>query len=142
MKYEIGDVLKLNANHFKTGGEAYRCAKSGHLFIILGIKDDKYVTCVSSSNVDKVTKYFPYNIPLDDAKAAGYRDDETHVKIDKQTVPITDDAVIAKIGHVSDSDYVKLLKIYNIIPNHKIITMEDLKVIKENIDLFELLLRR
>lgn len=142
MKYEIGDVLKLNADYFKAGGEAYRCARSGHLFIVLGIKDNKYITCISSSNINKVNKRFPYNIPLDNARAAGYYNNDTHIKIDKQTIPITDDAVISKVGHVTDSDYVKLLKVYNIIPSDKIITMEDLKVIKENIDLFELLIRR
>lgn len=142
MKYKIGDVVKLNANIFKPDGEAYKCARSGHPFILLGMKDDKFVACISSSNELKVTKRFPYNIPLDDAELAGYHKSTTHIKVDKQTIPISENDIIEKVGHISDLDYVKLLKVYNIIPNHKIITMEDLKVIKENTNLFELLLRR
>lgn len=142
MKYKIGDVVKLNANIFKPDGEAYKCARSGHPFILLGMKDDKFVACIFSSNELKVTKRFPYNIPLDDAELAGYHKSTTHIKVDKQTIPISENDIIEKVGHISDLDYVKLLKVYNIIPNHKIITMEDLKVIKENTNLFELLLRR
>lgn len=142
MKYEIGDVVKLNANAFKPNGEAFKCAKNGHPFIIMGIKEDKYIACVTSSKDGKVIPRFPYNIPLDNALDANLHKEKTHVKIDKQTIPITSDDIITKVGHISDSDYIKLLKVYDIVPNDKIITMEDLKVIKENINLFELLLRK
>lgn len=141
MIYKLGDVVKIKASAFKPEGEAYRCAKLGHPFVLLGIKDNKFIACISSSNNDKVNKKFPYNIPLDDAEYAGYYKSTTHIKVDKQTIPISEEDIIEKIGHVSDSDYIKLLKKYNIVPKDKIIKLEDLKTIKENINLFELLLQ-
>lgn len=141
MNYRLGDVVKINASVFRPEGEAYRCAKAGHPFILLGMKDDKFIACISSSNNDKVNKYFPYNIPLDDATSAGYYKPTTHIKLDKQTIPISKEDIIEKIGHVSDSDFIKLLKIYNVVPKDKIIKLENLKTIKENINLFELLLQ-
>ena len=140
MKYEIGDVIKLKADNFKKDGELYNCALGGHPFILMGIKDDKYIACIASSKSNKVIPKFPYNVPLDNAIDANLNKSETHVKLDKQTIPITDNDILERVGHISDSDYIKLLKVYNIIPNNRIITMEDLKVIKENINLFELLL--
>ena len=138
MKYKIGDVVKLKAEYFNPNGQAYRCIKSGHLFILLGMLDDRYIACISSSKINKVSDRFPYNILLQDATQAGYNNPKTHIKIDQQTIPVPKEAILKKIGHVSDRDYNKLIRVFINVPKNKVLTLEELE---NNIELFKLLLQ-
>ena len=44
MKYNKGDIVKINKNAFKDNGEGYNCSSKGHLFVVMQ-NDNGYLTC-------------------------------------------------------------------------------------------------
>lgn len=139
MQYEVGDVVKLNGDVFKNGGILQRCARTGHLFVILAKQDDNYIASIISSQSSKVTNRFPHNVGLKDATEAGLKKSNTHVKVDERTIPFNGSAILCKVGHISDKDTINLLKHYSDVAQNEVIKLEKLKLTNENIELFNLL---
>ena len=132
MKYNKGDIVKVNKNAFKDNGEGYNCSSKGHLFVVMQ-NDDGYLTCCIISSVDfKVSSSYKYNIPIDDYKKAHLNKPQSHVKVDRQTIKIPEKYVMQKVGHLSNEDYVKIFTAFHRIDNNDI-------DILENLDLFSFL---
>ena len=53
MKYNKGDIVKINKNAFKDNGEGYNCSAKGHLFVVMQ-NDNGYLTCCIISSVNSI----------------------------------------------------------------------------------------
>ena len=62
MKINKGDIVHLKWTALN-GPEGKQILQDKHPFIVLRSNDDEIVACVISS-VDKVSKYFPYNVGI------------------------------------------------------------------------------
>lgn len=131
MKYNKGDIVKLNKNAFKDNGEGYNCSSSGHLFVVMQNINDELVCCIISS-ANKINDKYKYNIPIKDYKEVNLNKPFSHVKVDRQTIKIPEKYILNKIGHLSTNDYI------NIITAFRKVNVSDIQVL-EDLQLFDFL---
>lgn len=132
MKYNKGDIVKINKNAFKDNGEGYNCSAKGHLFVVMQ-NDNGYLTCCIISSVNsKVNSSYKYNISINDYKTANLNKPQSHVKVDRQTIKISEKYVKQKIGHLSNEDYIKIFTAFHRVNDNDIDVLE-------NLDLFNFL---
>lgn len=129
MWYKTGDVVILKWKTLSSD-EGQDVIEKKHPFIISKIQDKDVYVLVTSSVEDKVSKKFPYNIPIQYPKEAGLTKLNTHVKVDKEA-KITFKDIYKKVGHLVDEDLRNILRAY-----YKC----DRKITLEQLELFNILL--
>ena len=99
----IGDVIKLTWKSF-SGEYGTKLVQGCHLFVVIDITPSGELrVCPTSSKEYKVCDKYPYNIPLQNAKAAGFAKEGTHVKSDAYGL-VGDEDVYQKVGSLSSED--------------------------------------
>ena len=124
MKINKGDVvlLKWNALDSQIGKDII---KDKHMFVVLSTNSNNIIASNTSSKVAKVSKKYPFNIPIHSCSTLRL-DKPTHVKVDN-IVNININDVYDKVGHLCNSDYIKVLTAYHNCPSSKYIVIEVLK---------------
>lgn len=120
MKINKGDIVHLKWTALN-GPEGKQILQDKHPFIVLRSNDDEIVACVISS-VDKVSKYFPYNVSIKDWKAANLTK-PSHAKTDR-IAKLNIDDIYRKIGHLSNDDYINVMTRFNKCPSSNYIMIE------------------
>lgn len=120
MKINKGDIVHLKWTALN-GLEGKQVLQDKHPFIILRSNENDIVACVISS-VDKVSKYFPYNVPIKDWKDANLTK-PSHAKTDRIAKLELDD-IYRKIGHLSNDDYINVMTRFNKCPSSDYIMIE------------------
>lgn len=120
MKINKGDIVHLKWTALN-GPEGKQILQDKHPFIVLRSNNDEIVACVISS-VDKVSKYFPYNVSIKDWKAANLTK-PSHAKTDRIAKLNVDD-IYRKIGHLSNDDYINVMTRFNKCPSSNYIMIE------------------
>lgn len=134
MNINKGDIVKINKDVFKKNGKVLFKEHKAHLFVVLNKDENNMLICCTISSVkDKVSPKYKYNIPIADADAANLKKPTSHVKVDKQTIKISENDVLEKIGHLSKKDYISVMTAFHNVDEKDIEVME-------NLNLFNLIL--
>ena len=128
MTINKGDIVKINKDVFKKNGKVL-FNNNAHLFVVLNKDDNNMLTCCTiSSAKNKVNKKYKYNIPINDISQAHLNKPDSHVKVDKQTIKISENDIIQKIGHLSNEDYINIMTAFHKVPESDIEVMESLNL--------------
>ena len=120
MKINKGDIVQLKWTALN-GVEGKQVIQNKHPFIVLRSNEDEVIVCVVSS-VDKVSRYFPYNVNINDWKLSNLSK-PCHAKTDRIT-KIHKDDIYRKIGYLSVDDYINVMTRFNKCPSSDYIMIE------------------
>ena len=110
-KYELGNILQLKFGTFKER-PGNKLVSTSHMFLVV----DELNVCTVSSQNDKVTDKYPYNIPIQDREEA-HLDKPSHAKLDSYG-ETSDDNVFKKVGQLTDRDRENILLKFKDAPQH------------------------